>query len=105
MARVKDIVSLLNNVAPETNVLKDEYDNVELLVGRADAEVKRVLCCLDATEEVISEAGELGGQLIVAEGFPGPGEMIIPSGFMASTSATVIWSALFTRISCPSSFT
>lgn len=66
MARVKDIVSLLNNVAPETNVLKDEYDNVGLLVGRADAEVKRVLCCLVATEEVISEAGELGVQLIVA---------------------------------------
>ena len=66
MAKVKEIIRLMNVVAPESNVLIGEYDNVGLLVGKTDAEVKRVLCCLDATEEVINEAAAMGAGLIIA---------------------------------------
>ena len=42
------------------------YDNVGLLVGRADREVKKALIALDVTMEVIKEAKDLGVDLIVS---------------------------------------
>ena len=42
------------------------YDNVGLLVGRADREVKKALIALDVTTEVIKEAKDLGVDLIVS---------------------------------------
>ena len=56
MANVRDVVRLINAVAPEANAITDGYDNVGLIVGKADNEVYRVLCCLDVTEEVLREA-------------------------------------------------
>lgn len=65
MARVKDVISLFNEIAPEENVVRDDYDNVGLLVGKASSEVGKVLCCLDATEEVVDEAVRIGAQMII----------------------------------------
>ena len=42
------------------------YDNVGLLVGRADRDVKKALIALDVTTEVIKEAKDLGVDLIVS---------------------------------------
>ena len=66
MARVKDVINLFKEIAPEENVVIDDYDNVGLLVGKASSEVSKVLCCLDATEEVVAEATKIGAQMIIS---------------------------------------
>ena len=45
---------------------KMSWDNVGLLLGRASAEVHRVLLSLDATAAVAREAAELGCELVVS---------------------------------------
>ena len=45
---------------------KMSWDNVGLLLGRASAEVRRVLLSLDATAAVAREAADLGCQLVVS---------------------------------------
>lgn len=66
MAKVRDVVRLVNAIAPEANAVPDGYDNVGLIVGCADNDVKRILCCLDVTEEVLGEAIEQSVQMIVS---------------------------------------
>ncbi|HLV24000.1 MAG TPA: Nif3-like dinuclear metal center hexameric protein [Moheibacter sp.] len=44
----------------------EDFDNVGLLVGDADAEIKKVLVTLDTTEEVVKEAIEKDANLIVS---------------------------------------
>ncbi len=46
--------------------LKEDYDNIGLLVGRKDHVINRVLVCLDVTEKVVDEAISKGCELIVA---------------------------------------
>ena len=43
-----------------------DFDNVGLLVGKSDSEVRRVLTELDITDAVIEEAREIGAELIVS---------------------------------------
>ena len=64
MAQVKDIYDHINAMAPFAIQL--DFDNAGLLVGRKTAEVNTVLVALDITEDVITEAVDLGAQLIVA---------------------------------------
>lgn len=64
MEKVCDIYDFLNSLAPVT--LKMDFDNVGLLVGDADAEVKSVLLALDITDAVIDEAVKLDAGLIVS---------------------------------------
>ena len=61
---VKEIIAEIESFAPPA--LKEDYDNVGLLVGSADDSVKGVLITLDVTEEVIEEATEKDCNLIVA---------------------------------------
>ena len=42
-----------------------EWDNVGLLVGRDDKEVKRIYIALDATDEVIDEAVRTGADMLI----------------------------------------
>ncbi len=44
---------------------QESYDNAGLAVGNPEAEVCKVLVALDATEEVVDEAIELGAQMVV----------------------------------------
>lgn len=61
--QVKDIVSLIDGIAPfETAV---SGDNVGLLVGDPQAQVRCILTALDATPGVVREALDVGAQLIV----------------------------------------
>lgn len=60
---VKEIERLVGEIAPFE--LAEEWDNVGLLLGRADREVTRVLVALDLTDGVLAEAKALGAQLIV----------------------------------------
>jgi dinuclear metal center YbgI/SA1388 family protein len=64
MPKVKDIYEFMKTIAPEEMAL--DTDNVGFLVGTGDTEVSKILVCLDITNDVISEALEIGAQLIVA---------------------------------------
>lgn len=60
---VSDVERLVGGIAPYE--LAEEWDNVGLLVGHADAQVTRALVALDLSMDVIGEARTLGAQLIV----------------------------------------
>lgn len=51
---IQDILQLLEENAPSSYA--ESYDNVGLMVGNAESEVKGVLCVLDVTSEVMEEA-------------------------------------------------
>ena len=60
---VKELERLVGGIAPYE--LAEEWDNVGLLVGRADQTVTRVLTALDLTDGVMEEAKALGAQAII----------------------------------------
>ncbi|GAB2608348.1 Nif3-like dinuclear metal center hexameric protein [Belliella aquatica] len=61
---ISDVVSYLEMLAPPA--YQESYDNAQLLTGNPKEKVKGILCSLDATEEVIDEAIEMGCNLVVA---------------------------------------
>ena len=61
--KVRDIEEIMENYAP--SILKEDYDNVGLMVGEKEAEVTKVLIALDCTLDVIYEAKHKGCNLIV----------------------------------------
>ena len=63
MKRVKDIIEIMEEFAPVN--LKEDFDNVGLMVGDREKEVKKVLLSLDCTLEVIEEAKEKDIDLII----------------------------------------
>lgn len=63
MKRVKDIIEIMEEFAPVN--LKEDFDNVGLMVGDREKEVKKVLLSLDCTLEVIEEAKEKAVDLII----------------------------------------
>lgn len=64
MPTVQDIEQAIFEIAPRA--CAQEWDNVGLLAGRPDREVRKVLVSLDITEEVIEEAARWGADLIVS---------------------------------------
>jgi len=64
VAVVNDILEFLSKIAPVQ--MKMDFDNVGLLVGRAEAKVSKILVALDISNDVISESTELDAELIVA---------------------------------------
>lgn len=64
MPTVREIEQAIFEIAPRE--CAQEWDNVGLLAGRGDREVRNVLVSLDITEEVIEEAVRWGAQLIVS---------------------------------------
>lgn len=63
MSKVKNIIKEMNIIAPP--YLKEDFDNVGLMVGDKEQEVKKVLLALDCTKEVIEEAKEVSAELII----------------------------------------
>lgn len=63
MASVREIADYIEQLAPVR--LAEDWDNVGLLVGDADAEVQKVLLALDMDEYVAQEAADVGAQLVV----------------------------------------
>lgn len=63
MSTVKDISKLIEKRAPK--FLKEDYDNVGLMVGDNNKNVKKVLLALDCTNRVIEEAIENKVDLII----------------------------------------
>ena len=50
----KDVITILEELSPVSYA--EDWDNVGLLAGRRDKEVRSVLLALDATDEVIEQA-------------------------------------------------
>lgn len=63
MTTVGEILNWLEELAPLA--LAEEWDNVGLLAGRRGQTVNRVLCALDLTPSVLTEATEVGAELIL----------------------------------------
>lgn len=64
MIRVSDVFAYLNELAPVE--LKMDFDNVGILLGNEDHEVRKALVALDITDDVVDEAISLGADLIVS---------------------------------------
>lgn len=64
LLKVKNIADIMEKLAPLK--LKEDYDNVGLMLGSFDAEVKGILVTLDCTLKVIDEAIEKNCNLIVS---------------------------------------
>ncbi|MCX6181157.1 MAG: Nif3-like dinuclear metal center hexameric protein [Bacteroidetes bacterium] len=79
---IATIIQVLEEWAPPQ--YQESYDNVGLLTGDKNAEVKGVLVCLDCTEEVIEEAIALGANMVIAH------HPIIFSGLKKLTGANYI---------------
>lgn len=62
--KVADIIQLLESLAPP--FLQESYDNAGLLTGKASQSCTGVLCCLDVTEAVLTEAMAKGCNMVVA---------------------------------------
>lgn len=63
MTTVNDILNFVQAIAPKE--LAMEWDNVGLLCGQADREVKKVLVALDPFTSVCEEAAKFGADLLV----------------------------------------
>ena len=63
MAKAKEIYEFLDEWAPFSTQM--DFDNAGFLVGDREADVRRILVALDATEPVIREAARKGCQLLV----------------------------------------
>jgi dinuclear metal center YbgI/SA1388 family protein len=62
--KVAEVVKALERIAPPG--LAEDWDNVGLLVGDADAEVRKLLLCIDLTAAVIDEARRLRAEMVMA---------------------------------------
>lgn len=63
MIELNKIIEAMNKFAPMN--LKEDFDNVGLMVGDKTAKIRKVLLALDCTLEVIEEAKELKVDLII----------------------------------------
>ncbi len=61
--KIKEMLKFLYTVAPKE--LAEDFDNVGLLVGDEEAEIRGILVSLDCFDEVIERAEDLGANLIV----------------------------------------
>ncbi len=64
MPTVNEVLNRLLTVAPRD--IKEDWDNVGLLLGRSGAEVSKILVALDVTPDVAEEARAWGAELIVS---------------------------------------
>ncbi len=62
--KVKDIAKVIEEIAPLK--LAQGWDNVGLLVGDAQRNVKNILLTIDVTGEVVAEAKKLKTDLIIS---------------------------------------
>lgn len=62
--RCEQIMEKLEELSPAQ--FAQSWDNVGLLVGRPDKEVKSVYVCLDATDEALEEAISLGVDMVIS---------------------------------------
>jgi GTP cyclohydrolase I len=59
-----DVAKFMEDLAPLN--LAEDWDNVGLLLGNSQSDIRKILVCLDATSEVVDEAIKWGADLIVS---------------------------------------
>ena len=64
MVKVKQIRDFYDSIAPF--YMKYDFDNIGILVGFPENDVRKVLVALDITDEVIEEAIKYGAELIIS---------------------------------------
>ncbi len=89
--KIKEMLKFLYTVAPEN--LTCDFDNVGLLVGDEDAEIKGVLVSLDCFDEVVDRAEDLGANLIVTH------HPIIFNGLKSVTADSLVYKLIRKKIS------
>lgn len=89
--KVREILDFLYGIAPKE--LAEDFDNVGLLVGDENAEVKGIMVSLDCFDEVIDRAEDLGANLIVTH------HPIIFSGLKSVTSDSLVYKLISKGIS------
>lgn len=62
--KIQDIADIMEEFAPVR--LKEDFDNVGLMVGDAEKEVTSILIALDCTLDIIEEAKDKGCNLIIS---------------------------------------
>src|SRR4030042_7092815 len=62
--KVKEIAEKIDKIVPLK--LAQDWDNVGLLIGSADKNVKRILLTIDITDDVLNEAKRLRTDLIIS---------------------------------------
>jgi len=62
--KVKDIIRALERLAPPE--LKEEWDNVGLMVGNLEQDIDKILVCLDITMENVNQAIASGADMIIS---------------------------------------
>ena len=63
MSTALDILQFIETIAPKE--LKMDWDNVGLLCGRSNKDVRKVLVALDPFPHVCQEASQIGADLLV----------------------------------------
>lgn len=61
--QVRELLHILNEIAPLS--LAEDYDNVGMLLGNEDTEIKGMLLGLDLTEDIIDEANNVQANVII----------------------------------------
>ncbi len=89
--KVKEMLQFLYTVAPKE--LACDFDNVGLLVGNEESEIKGILVSLDCFDEVIDRAEDLGANLIVTH------HPIIFEGLKSVTADSLIYKLIQKNIS------
>jgi dinuclear metal center YbgI/SA1388 family protein len=62
--RLLEIIKYLEQIAPKN--LAEDYDNVGLIIGGKEKDIKRVMVCLDVTLKVVEEAISKNVDLIIS---------------------------------------
>ncbi|MFI3226795.1 MAG: Nif3-like dinuclear metal center hexameric protein [Clostridia bacterium] len=88
--KTKNILSFLEQFAPYE--LAESWDNCGLLVGDKEQEVKKVICALDVTQNVINEAINTDCNLIVAH------HPLIFTSIQAITSSDPVGKMIMTAV-------
>lgn len=60
---INRITDAMEKIAPRDGAM--DFDNVGLLLGRRDGEVKKIITALDCTGAVVKEAAEKGAEMII----------------------------------------
>lgn len=61
--KISDFINVMEKISPDN--LKEDYDNVGLMIGDRNEEIKGILIALDITLDVIEEAKEKGANIIL----------------------------------------
>lgn len=91
MPKVYELEGFMDELAPKH--LKEEWDNVGLLVGFGETQIMGVLISLDITDEVIDEAKDKGVNIIVSH------HPLIFRGLKAVNDKTILGSIVYKLIS------